>query len=349
MHLIPTLEGGGAEKQLAMLSNELSIRGYDVHIALRRGGVNLNLLNDKIKVHYLGDYKSIDPRIFFNILKLLDSIRPDLIQTWLIQMDIFGGLISIIKRTPWIMTERTSSEAYSGRPFTSFIRLYLANKAKFIIANSKEGLKTYIGINCSKLKVISNAVDINAVRKASLLKHTKMGKNTYILSVGRLSHEKNHKILIEAISRLDTSLIKLDIFGEGSLHDELQDLIYGKKLENIITIKPYNKDWWKLLKKADMLVSMSYFEGSPNVVLESMAGKCPLVLSSINEHIELLDDRSALFSPPNDAKSLSIAIKNVIDNKADAKERSEFAFNVSQKFNIWNTADEYDKLYNEII
>jgi len=39
LHIIPTLEGGGAERQLCMLAAEQARRGYSVHLAVRRTGV----------------------------------------------------------------------------------------------------------------------------------------------------------------------------------------------------------------------------------------------------------------------------------------------------------------------
>jgi len=347
LHLIPTLEGGGAERQLAMLSTEQSKRGYEVHIGLRRAGINKQLLNDRIQVHYLGDYKIIDPRFFINILKLITAIKPDIMQTWLPQMDIAGGLSSIFKSIPWIMTERASSLAYKNIFFTSYVRFKLANYSKFIVANSKEGIRYYDrAFNRKKLKVIYNAVDVDSIVEKTSKASNNTNKTTYILSVGRLEYQKNHETLIEAISLLNFNQIKVDILGEGSMMAELQQLIIKKKMEHIIEIKKYNKDWWGLLKDSSMLISMSRFEGSPNVVLESMAGVCPLIVSDIVEHRELLSNNSALFVDVNDSKSLSEAIINIIYKKDEAKERANNAFCIIQKFDINTAANEYEKLYN---
>src|SRR5947207_929887 len=65
LHVIPTLEGGGAERQLSMLAAEQTRRGYQVHVAVRRPGVHAQAIRDgRVEVHELGNIRSIDPRLF---------------------------------------------------------------------------------------------------------------------------------------------------------------------------------------------------------------------------------------------------------------------------------------------
>src|SRR5262245_32180652 len=87
LHIIPTLEGGGAERQLSMLAAEQARRGCDVHVALRRPGVHaVNIRDRGVNLHELGDMRSVDPRLFLALRKIIRSVRPDVVQTWLPQM-----------------------------------------------------------------------------------------------------------------------------------------------------------------------------------------------------------------------------------------------------------------------
>lgn len=351
LHLIPTLEGGGAEKQLVILCNELVNRGYDVHIGLRRGGVNLNSLSKKVKVHYLGDYKTIDFRIIVNLLKTVNQIKPHLVQTWLPQMDILGGVVCAVKSIPWIMTERVSELGYRKHKIISKIRLFLAKKSMYIVANSNKGIDYYHKKlpNFNNLKVIKNAVDILVIQKA-ISENKIVTQKKYILAVGRLVEQKNFKSLIDAISLLDDiNDIEVMIFGEGHLLDDLNNYIEYKCLQKTITIKPYCSDWWKLLNNASMLISLSYYEGSPNVVMEAMAGKCPLIVSDINEHRELLNENSALLVPVDTPKIIALAINNILNDGYKAKERALNAYIAISNFTIVQTTNEYEKIYKSIL
>ena len=63
---------------------------------------------------------------------------------------------------------------------------------------------------------------------------------------------------------------------------------------------------WPLLKRADFLVSTSLFEGEPNAVLEAMECGCPLVVSDIPAHRELLGE-DALYAAPGEAGAICLA------------------------------------------
>ena len=109
LHLIPTLKGGGAEYQLTNIftSNNARQDTYDIHIAVRRADKRTidYLANKGIKIYILGDHKTnLNPFLFFKILFLIQKLKPSIIQTWLPQMDIIGGLAALILRIPYILS-----------------------------------------------------------------------------------------------------------------------------------------------------------------------------------------------------------------------------------------------------
>jgi glycosyltransferase involved in cell wall biosynthesis len=351
LHLIPTLEGGGAEKQLTILASEQCKNGYCVHIGLRRGGKNKSLLNDSVVIHYLGDYKSLDPRLFLSIFRLIRSIKPSILQTWLIQMDIVGGVLSLISPIQWIMTERTSEQGYVKWPILSWIRLQLSRYAKYIAVNSRSGyLYHKKNTFCKKVKVINNAIDIDYFTNIKTPSNANHFNGVTILTAGRLIPSKNYETLIRAVSLLPIDIdIKVKIFGNGPHRSTLQKMIELEKIENIIKIYPYDSDWVFLLKSADMFISMSLYEGSPNVVLEAMAAKCPLIVSDIAAHREILQEGSALFTPVNEFEILNLSIMNIINNQVQSKKMSSIAFEIVKGFNIQNAYREYDEIYKEVL
>src|SRR3954471_24939178 len=96
LHMIPTLEGGGAERQLSMLAIEQARRGFDVHLAIRRGGVYVQAMGEAgVQLHELHNLRSVNPKLFVAIRHIVNGVRPAVLQTWLPQMDILGGLAAL--------------------------------------------------------------------------------------------------------------------------------------------------------------------------------------------------------------------------------------------------------------
>lgn len=140
LHLIPTLGGGGAERQLCFLAVEQARRGHRVYVGIRRAGVYLQeMQSGGVHIERLGDTRTINPRLFLAVLRLIRRVKPDIIQTWLPQMDLLGGLAAVCCRVPWIVTERSSADNYKPMPISAWLRLKLGRLASAVVANSDGG------------------------------------------------------------------------------------------------------------------------------------------------------------------------------------------------------------------
>ena len=106
------MAGGGAERQLTYLARELATLGWDVHVALIRRGPNwLRLRESGATIHEVASSGSYDARKLQRLRRVIGAVQPDLIQVWLLQMEVFGGLAAMTTRTPWIFSERASAGA----------------------------------------------------------------------------------------------------------------------------------------------------------------------------------------------------------------------------------------------
>lgn len=98
------------------------------------------------------------------------------------------------------------------------------------------------------------------------------GKSTVLATLGRLGKEKAHKNLIKIIKNMGPDLkIKLVIIGGGTLMEDLSRLIKKWGLEKKVFLLGDKKNPFKYLKKSDIFVFTSFYEGMPNAMLEAMA------------------------------------------------------------------------------
>jgi glycosyltransferase involved in cell wall biosynthesis len=168
--------------------------------------------------------------------------------------------------------------------------------------------------------------------------------------VGRLVAEKAPEILVQALTQIAIAhKVRTLFIGDGHLKQEILASISANGLERFVEILPYQTNWWGFLKTADALISTSRVEGQPNVVLESMAGECPLIVSDISPHRALLDERSALIVPPNDPESLGRAISALLADPEAARARAARAYERVRKFTIQATADGYEEVYGRVL
>src|SRR5690349_22535546 len=99
LQCVPSLAGGGAERQVTYLVKELALIGWDVHVAYVHGGPNLaRLQQTPATLHQLDSTGNYDPRILWQLLRTIRRVEPDVVQCWLLQMEVLGGLASMLTR-----------------------------------------------------------------------------------------------------------------------------------------------------------------------------------------------------------------------------------------------------------
>jgi glycosyltransferase involved in cell wall biosynthesis len=354
LHLIHSLSGGGAERQLCYLAPELAKLGHEIHIAYHKDAPPDYCL-ENVRLHKIKAYSNYDPMLLIRLFKLVKTIKPDIINTWIIQMDVLGGIIAHWLRFPWFIREPSNSMAYSSDLKTK-LRKKLAMGLASIISNSKSGDEYWKNFIPDRNRhIIRNGIplsQINNIIPDSKINNLPNLEKPFILSVGRLSADKtgnkNLKNLIESLALANQKTpVSAIICGSGPQLNELLLMTKKEKLENRIFFlgSVDAKSVWNLMKQAAALVSLSSFEGCPNTVLEAMACKCPLIVSDIPAHREILDEKSAIFVDPNNFDKISKAIFNVVYKSDRANLLADNANNLIKPMTITSMAKSYEKAY----
>jgi glycosyltransferase involved in cell wall biosynthesis len=351
LHLIPSLEIGGAERQLSLLAVEQARQGYTVIVAVRQKGYFYKVLKkNNVIVYILGDHKYLRFILLYKIIRLIKIYNPNIIQTWLLEMNIIGGIVSIIKNKIWVATERTNKKFYqTNEKFKNFIQEKIIFFSSVLVTNSKSSYLYWKNKFYKKnIFFINNCIDFNNLNKFK--KKNFSNQKLRLLSVGRLVDSKGFIYLIKSIKEIPSSInLNLTIIGCGEQKKVLVELVNKLKLQRKIKFLSNNKNWHKQLKNSSALISMSRFEGQPNVLLEAAAANCPLVISDIPEHREIFDKKSVIFISLNDVKQLSEAILFLINKPNFAKKMSQFARSKIRNMTIKNQFADYDKIYMHLL
>jgi starch synthase (maltosyl-transferring) len=268
-------------------------------------------------------------------------------------MDIIGGVLTLWDRLRWVLSERASKEAYHDRSLLTFLRCRLARHVSAVVANSGEGTEYWrhrlpLG---TTVATIPNAVDVAAIRGTPQQACQILGSDCPVfLFVGRLAPQKAPEVFIQALAKMaKVRTVSGLMIGQGPMFKEIQSSIQANGLDSSLRILPYQREWWGLLKSATALVSPSRFEGLPNVVLESMAAGCPLLVSDIRQHRSFLDEKSALFFPKDDPAALADALGRLMDDPQAARQRAARAYECATRFTVDVAADAYDGVYAAVL
>ena len=167
------------------------------------------------------------------------------------------------------------------------------------------------------------------------------------MAVGSLEPIKQFDKLIIHFSRIKNEDIKLFIIGEGSQESNLMQLIKDLKLENKVYLLGFQKNPYKYMKLADLMVLTSQFEGFPNVVLESMACGTPVLAFKCPGGIEeiIIEGKNGWFVEHNNFERLINLIPECINNELDEKVIKKTIY---QRYDLRYIMKKYNNLFIRI-
>lgn len=344
--VIGGLSGGGQERALTNLANEFARRDYKIAlICLFKTEVFFEI-HPNIKVIW-PNYDRKSTNKFAYALKLVPYIRRNIIQENPDKIVSFGDWFNayVILSTrflnkPVYITNRMGPNLYLGKFMEFFNRLTYKKATAMIVQTNmaKEIMEKKYGLK--DVRIVANAV------KPVDIKHSNPEKA--IITVGRLSKEKGHSILIDAFSKLQDKEWRLDIVGDGPEMDNLKRQSMELNLENRILFHGHMKDFDDLLSKASIFVLPSFYEGFPNALLEAMSVPIVCVASDcIAGPRDIIEDgvNGYLFETGN-SLALSKIISNLIQNEASLTHIRNSAFEVRNKYNFQKISSEFLKNIN---
>ena len=331
LFLIHSLNGGGAERVMSVLCSQLAMRGHEVHLGLFKRTDNDYPLNENVKIHMLSDKKRGSGSLgnskhrIDQYSSLIKDIKPDFVVPFMGTVVIESYLASRFKKTTFIATVRVDPvlAAYSNAQKKMLSLIYSFSDAVFV---QNEMQKQYFSEKTQK----KTFVVFNPVSEAFLEHlHKNEGDIIRIATSGRLSEQKNHKMLIDAIGLVAEKHpeVSLTIYGDGKLREKLDAYILEKKLENNVKMFGRANDMCSELLNNDMFVMSSNYEGMPNALLEAMALGMPCVSTDCrtgpSDMIEPYE--SGILVPIKNAEKMAEAISYMIENPETAHEMGKEA------------------------
>ena len=316
LHIIPTLDRGGAEKQLSLLVPRLPRDRFNVHVALltRSGPLREELQDHQVPVIEINKKWKLDPGAYWRLRREIARLQPDLVHTWLFAANSYGRQAALACRVPRIVAGERCVDRWKDWHELALDR-HLARRTDRIVTNS-QGVRDFYaghGVPAEKFTVIPNGVDLRTsisagdaagdtaadtgrwrhdLRECGIPETARL-----VVAIGRLWPQKRYKDLIWAAhllqaARGDTHLL---ILGEGPQRWRLERYTRQLGAASYVHFLGQSDDVQGLLPACDCLWLGSGYEGQSNAILEGMANGLPVVATDIPGNRELVVDQETGF------------------------------------------------------
>ncbi len=358
LQLIPTLDRSGAEKQMVLLAKGLPRDRFRVEAAAlsRLGPFEAELEEAGIPVTLIGKRAKVDPLAFLRLERFLKARKFDVVQTWIFAANVYGRAAARRAGVPVVVVAEMAVDLWKGR-LERLIDRRLATWCDRLVGNSHAVVDFYrsLGIPDDRLAMIYSgaddeppAVDRRQVRASLGIEP----EAPMILFAGRLAEQKRVDDLLKALDLLhhiqpDAQTI---IAGDGPLRDSLEELAQLYQLDDHVRFVGHRDDVPMIMAAADLLVLPSAYEGLPNVVLEAMRFRKPVVATSAPGTVEVVvDGETGILTPIGHPRALATALRDLIRDPAMAARMGEAGrIRAESHFHTRAMIDQFANLYESV-
>lgn len=349
LHVIYALSGGGAERQLDFLVKNAPKHAVHGVLCADTKGIDVTKYNAQVFIHKRQG--KFDWGLYRTCFKTIKSFQPDIVHLWLPPViTIPAMLTAAYLKKPIIFSYR--NKMYFDRLLSVFEYLFALLLAQKVISNNliDQSNKFYQFLYRLKKGItIPNGLDFTLIEQKT--DHAvKINEPIKMIFVGRLVEQKNILNLIRSLPNISSEKQwVLNVFGEGNLKQSALALTHELGLDSKVFFHGFEKSIYEKLSKSDLLLIPSILEGMPNVLVEALALKIPVVTSNIPSIIDIVgDSRAVILVDPVNIKSITDGIEQYMNNQehfiANLEKGAVIARSYDAKLMSTKYHDEYIKL-----
>lgn len=345
-----------------------SENGYEVHVAAKNDYSNkktccipycdvfydINFERSPFRIENFKNYQKLKRIINENNYSIIHCHTP------------MGGVIGRLaalnsrKRGTKVIYTAHGFHFYKGGPILSWLLYYpieklLSNYTDILITINSEDFSIAkkfknshvefvpgVGINIEKYA--NTKVDYNKMRNTLGINEDEL----LIISVGELNANKNHQLVINALSRINNKNIKYILCGQGELENELRDLSSRLGVESQVQFLGFRDDIAELMKISNIFAFPSLREGLSLSLMEAMSSGLPVVCSNIRGNMDLIENgKGGFLSKSNDVEDFKAQILKLLLQE-DISEYGEFNKNRIKLYSLENVLKIMIEIYKSV-
>ena len=316
---------GGAEEMVLNLVRHLPQRFEPMVACIHEAGpIGEEIRRTGVPFSVLGLTPGLSRPL--DVLRLRDAVQswaPTIVHTFLLTGSLYGRFAAMMAGVPIVIgTEVNIYE--KKRPLHARFERWLMKGTDAVVA-SAESVKTHyisqVGADPDKVDVIYNAVDWAQLE-------TTMTRDEFRASIGvplnvpaagiiaRLTEQKAHRVLFEAMTTAELSTLHLIVVGDGELRDDLQSRAESLGILGRVRFLGARRDLGNILAAIDIFAMPSYWEGLPLSMVLAMGAGLPVVASRVAGIPEVVKDgASGLLVAAGDSAQLARALATLVTDR----------------------------------
>ena len=322
--LMPNMKGGGAQRVMCLILKNAAQSGYKVELLLVDEDAPIDYdLDSSIRIKYVPGQKGNKILRRINLLCFLYRYTREndnaIFLSFLTERNL-DLLLTAPRRTKVVVSERNDpARSIKDTRFWHELRNRLYPKAWKVVFQTPDAMQYFDNVKGINGVIISNPLSDN------LPYHVKDNQSKVIISVARLSSQKNYPMLMEAFERVYQKYPEYELhiwgkeYGEKGITEKLKKIASGYKCKDAIHFMGFSNSVHSNVANAEIFVSSSDYEGMSNSMLEALAIGIPCVCTDCpigGARMFIEDGKNGLLVPVGDAEAMADALCRMIEDKA---------------------------------
>ena len=349
---MPSIEGGGVEKNLFIISDFLTKKINDISLITisksfkKRFNKKIKFISPKLSFwDSLGRRKKFVVSLFLLIVEILKDRN---LTVFCFQGNIYCTLLCKLFGVKIIVRSNSAPEGWSQNILKFYCFKYIFKFADEIIVNSLDFKRKFKNrFNLKTLCIYNPLNKKEIITKSKIKPKIKFSKKKInFINVGRFTNQKDQITLLKAINLLKGKInFNLLIVGYGKQRNLLLNYINENNLQKNVKIVPYQTNPYNLIKSSDIFILTSLYEGLPNVLLEAQVLKKFIISSNCptGPREILLNGKAGYLFKVKDYQILSKLILKILRNKKIMYKKIEIGYKNLDRFNYELNLNKYYK------
>ena len=356
LHVITTLDAGGAEHLMVDLLPLLNKMGNQVELLLFNGVMTpfrKDLEQQGVVIHELsnvpGNVRHTEVYNPLNIFRLRRYLKGyDIIHTHNTACQLYVPLANLFSRSnvKLVTTEHNTTNRRRSIRLLRLLDKWMYRKYSKVVCiagSTRDNLESYLKEDC-RACVISNGVDTK--RFIRPIKDISKQSHYVITMVAGFRPQKDHDTLIRAFKHLPSNYT-LQLVGDGQCEPEMKALCKELDLVDRVAFMGIRMDVPDIMESSDVIVLSSHWEGLSLSSIEGMASGRPFVASNVEGLREIVSGAGVLF-PHGDDKALAKAIQELCENPVLYHDVASACQERAKQYDISVMAEQYHQLYQSL-